>query len=225
MNFSSGDIVRMKKPHPCGSYEWEILRTGSDFKIKCIGCGRLLMLSRQKFEKGVKKIMNESKHSVEFIEVTKENIDVLAELSKTIWNECFIDIITKEQIDYMVSKFQSKEAMEDQIANENYTYYFINADSENVGYTGICPKENKLFLSKLYLIRESRGKGFAKKTMDFIKQKAREQNLEAVWLTVNKNNQRAIDFYKISGFSIIDSQVKDIGKGMVMDDYIMEVRL
>lgn len=57
MNFSVGDIVQMKKNHPCGGNKWEILRTGIDFRIKCLECGHLVMLSRTKFEKGVKKIL------------------------------------------------------------------------------------------------------------------------------------------------------------------------
>ncbi len=52
-----GDIVRMKKPHPCGSSEWEILRVGMDFRLKCRGCGHLVMLPRPKFEKGVRQIL------------------------------------------------------------------------------------------------------------------------------------------------------------------------
>ena len=55
--FYLGDIVKMKKQHPCGSYEWEVLRLGADIKIKCVGCGRLVMLPRSKFQKGVKKII------------------------------------------------------------------------------------------------------------------------------------------------------------------------
>jgi len=55
--FAVGDIVEMKKPHPCGSKEWEVQRTGADFRIKCRGCGHSVMLPRPKFEKGVKKIL------------------------------------------------------------------------------------------------------------------------------------------------------------------------
>jgi len=55
-----GDIVEMKKTHPCGSKEWEVLRIGADFKIKCCGCGRLIMLERSKFDKGVKKIIKQN---------------------------------------------------------------------------------------------------------------------------------------------------------------------
>jgi hypothetical protein len=55
--FSIGDIVELRKQHPCGSKQWEITRTGMDFKIKCLGCSHIVMLSRPKFEKSVKKII------------------------------------------------------------------------------------------------------------------------------------------------------------------------
>ena len=55
--YSLGDIVRMKKPHPCGSSEWEILRVGMDFRLKCQGGGHLGMLPRPKFEKMVRAIV------------------------------------------------------------------------------------------------------------------------------------------------------------------------
>ncbi len=56
--FELGDIVQMKKQHPCGSDQWEITRTGIDFGLKCLGCGRRVMIPRPKFEKGVKKIIH-----------------------------------------------------------------------------------------------------------------------------------------------------------------------
>ncbi|HWQ76736.1 MAG TPA: DUF951 domain-containing protein [Syntrophomonas sp.] len=49
--FNLGDIVRMKKQHPCGSYNWEVTRMGADIKIKCQGCGRIVMLPRSEFER------------------------------------------------------------------------------------------------------------------------------------------------------------------------------
>jgi len=55
--FNLGDIVETRKGHPCGSNQWEIIRLGADIKIKCTGCGRIVMLPRPKFEKSVKKII------------------------------------------------------------------------------------------------------------------------------------------------------------------------
>lgn len=57
MEFSVGDIVQTKKNHPCGANQWEILRVGMDFRIKCVSCGHMVMLPRNKFEKSVKKII------------------------------------------------------------------------------------------------------------------------------------------------------------------------
>jgi hypothetical protein len=54
------DVVEMKKTHPCGSSEWEIIRLGAEIKIKCIRCGRIIMLPRLKFEKGIKKIIKQN---------------------------------------------------------------------------------------------------------------------------------------------------------------------
>lgn len=56
VRYDVGDIVIMKKEHPCGSNRWEIMRTGIDFGIKCLGCGRRVMVPRPKFEKAVKSI-------------------------------------------------------------------------------------------------------------------------------------------------------------------------
>ncbi len=49
-----GNIIELKKKHPCGSYEWEILRTGADFKLKCRGCGHMIMVPRTLVEKNLK---------------------------------------------------------------------------------------------------------------------------------------------------------------------------
>ncbi len=57
MQFSLGDIVRMKKQHPCGNFEWEILRVGMDFRIRCTKCGRMVMIPRTRFEKSVKAVV------------------------------------------------------------------------------------------------------------------------------------------------------------------------
>jgi hypothetical protein len=56
-SFNLGDIVEMKKQHPCGSSEFEIIRVGADIKIKCTGCGRIVMIPRSKFTKEAKKIV------------------------------------------------------------------------------------------------------------------------------------------------------------------------
>lgn len=55
MNINVGDVIRMKKKHPCGSDEWEVLRVGADFRLKCVGCGHQIMTPRKNVEKNMRK--------------------------------------------------------------------------------------------------------------------------------------------------------------------------
>ncbi len=57
MDIEIGDILEMKKDHPCGSRRWEVLRVGMDFRLRCEGCGREMMIPRKKAEKALKKII------------------------------------------------------------------------------------------------------------------------------------------------------------------------
>ena len=57
MDIQVGDILKMKKQHPCGSSEWEVLRIGADFSLKCTGCGHQIMIPRVKAEKNVRGVV------------------------------------------------------------------------------------------------------------------------------------------------------------------------
>lgn len=57
MDIQVGDMLQMKKPHPCGSREWKVLRVGMDFRLRCLGCGHEVMLPRVKAEKNIKKVL------------------------------------------------------------------------------------------------------------------------------------------------------------------------
>lgn len=54
MDIQIGNIVKLKKQHPCGSYEWEVLRVGADFRLKCVGCGHQIMVPRKNVEKNIR---------------------------------------------------------------------------------------------------------------------------------------------------------------------------
>lgn len=60
MDIQVGNIVKLKKQHPCGSHEWEVLRIGADFRIKCTGCGHQIMIPRKTLEKSVKEVKNQN---------------------------------------------------------------------------------------------------------------------------------------------------------------------
>ena len=160
-----------------------------------------------------------------FTQIKIEEIPELAKLTSSIWHEYWTQILSDAQIDYMVEKFQSENAIFNQYKNENYTYYYINEDDKNIGYFGISDKKDYLFLSKLYISKDYRHKGLGTKAFEKIKEIAREKNYKSIQLTVNKYNKNTISAYDKWGFKTIDAVVTDIGNGFVMDDYIMEYKL
>lgn len=170
---------------------------------------------------------------IEFIEVaTDEQKLALADMAEKIWNEYWPAIIGQKQTDYMVAKFQSLEAIKRDMADEGYEYWFIAVCEEDgemlpIGYTGGHVEEdsNRFFISKVYLLESERGGGLCSQVVKFYENLCRSRGLDAVYLTVNKNNSIAIRAYKKNGFEIIDAVEKDIGCGFVMDDYIMEKKV
>lgn len=56
MDIRVNDILKMKKSHPCGSFEWQVTRTGADFRLKCLGCGHSLLIARPNAEKNIRAI-------------------------------------------------------------------------------------------------------------------------------------------------------------------------
>lgn len=61
MDIQVGNVVKMKKTHPCGSSEWQVLRVGADFRLKCLGCGHQIMIARTQLEKNVKEVTDSQK--------------------------------------------------------------------------------------------------------------------------------------------------------------------
>ncbi|WP_455715168.1 GNAT family N-acetyltransferase [Anaerosporobacter sp.] len=161
-----------------------------------------------------------------FHKVTKqEEINSVAELGTRIWHEHYASILDPDQIDYMVDKFQSASAVDKQMKNQGYEYYLINDGDSIVGYIGLVMESEKLFLSKLYIAKEARGKGLASKAFEFLKDMASSNKKQSIWLTVNRHNSGSIAVYEKKGFLKISEQVADIGNGYVMDDYIMEMKI
>jgi hypothetical protein len=58
--FRLGDIVQTRKPHPCGTDRWQVIRVGADMKIRCQKCGRIVMMDRVEFEKSIKKVLQQA---------------------------------------------------------------------------------------------------------------------------------------------------------------------
>ncbi|WP_068622256.1 GNAT family N-acetyltransferase [Paenibacillus tuaregi] len=153
---------------------------------------------------------------------TAEQTAEVARLAAEIWHEYYISIITSEQIDYMIEKFQSVRAITDQIHHLGYEYYLVHNHGSAVGYISLRQEEGKLFLSKFYIVKEYRGRGYASQALEFLEKLCKDRNLSHIWLTVNRNNNSSIAVYEKKGFQTVREQISDIGNGFVMDDFIME---
>ncbi len=161
--------------------------------------------------------------SIEITEVTDiSEMEDLAELASAIWHECYAQLLSKQQIEYMVEKFQSAEAMEWQTRQEGYRYFWVKQDNEAIGYLGLQAKEGRLLLSKCYLAKHCRGTGAGQAMLAYTENLAKELGCHTLWLTVNKGNERAKAAYEKAGMTLVRQQVVDIGGGFVMDDYVFE---
>lgn len=159
---------------------------------------------------------------IEIVSVkTKNKCETTAQLARQIWTQHYIPIIGEAQVEYMLDKYQSKEAIQNQI-DTGSRYYLINHDEQNAGYFSFTEHDDHLFLSKLYVLDSYRGIGLGKKSMEFIENEAYKSSCGKIRLTVNKYNHNSIKAYKKMGFENIDSVVQDIGNGFVMDDYVLE---
>lgn len=157
-----------------------------------------------------------------FIKISTEHqIKVVESLAREIWTEHYISIIGKEQVDYMLGRFQSKHAISQQIRT-GVLYFLMEEGHEFIGYIAVEPRGDELFLSKIYVKSGRRGKGYGRKAVQYAEMLAQERGLRRIVLTVNKNNVIAIKAYEKTGFRNIGSLVQEIGSGFVMDDYKME---
>ncbi len=159
-----------------------------------------------------------------FIEKASSDKDIesIYILATEIWREHFTKIIGKEQVEYMLDKFQSQKAIRNQIET-GYDYFILLYKNELIGYLSIFNDVNnkETNISKIYIKKAYRRLGIATEALEFVKQLSISLGFKRLWMVVNRRNDSAINAYKKMGFMITGKEVKDIGNGFVMDDYRM----
>ena len=158
---------------------------------------------------------------MDFVKLTSDDVNGIKEMSEmatAILREHYDPIIGKEQNDYMLKMFQSVEAVAEQL-DHGYNYYFAKDEGKNAGFLAYYPREGALYLSKLYLYKDRRGKGFSRVMLEFLKEKAKELGLNRIELNVNRNNP-SVQIYEKLGFTVAWTEKNDIGNGFYMDDYV-----
>ena len=150
------------------------------------------------------------------------DIAKLRELVYQVWPQTYAGIISQEQIDYMLEMMYSASSLQKQM-DDGALFIFLVENDQYVGYASYQQTDPGVFkLHKIYVLPSEQGKGAGRFMIDYVISKVKEQGGNRLQLQVNRGN-KARYFYEKLGFQVIGSFDFDIGKGFVMDDYVMEL--
>jgi GNAT superfamily N-acetyltransferase len=137
-----------------------------------------------------------------------------------IWTEVFTPIIGKDQVDYMLQNYQGIDNIRQEI-QQGILYFALMFQNECIGYTAYELKTDYIYLSKIYIEKAYRGKGFMREIFDWYDQLSHQYQRKQL-LRVNQGNERAIKVYNKREFKLIAEDIVDIGAGFQMVDYLFE---
>ena len=163
---------------------------------------------------------------IKIVSVSIEDLVIVKEIAYKTWPICYADVITVEQMNYMLNQFYGLDSLSKSIEN-GHRFLLANDDNLILGFASYehhCKGENKTRLHKIYMLPESQGKGIGQMLLNQVEDLAKENHSVAVSLNVNKYN-KAQYFYKKIGFKIVADEVIDIGNNFIMDDFRMEKKL
>lgn len=156
--------------------------------------------------------------------IDSSEVTIIRELAHQIWPHAFGEILSKEQITYMLNWMYSLETLSKQLS-EGHHFFIYEEHGVPLGFMGIELFDDcRVKIHKLYVLPDTQGTGIGKKFIEFVKIWANEHRALAVFLNVNRFN-KAVDFYKYIGMTIIKAEDIDIGNGYLMEDYVMEFKL
>ena len=152
----------------------------------------------------------------------EEHIAAISRLAGVIWRECYPDIISPAQIDYMLARMYAADVLRAEMRG-GIRYHCLMLEGGLGGFAACGPlAEPAVFkLHKLYLLPTWHGRGFGSLLLLHCERDSRERGARRLVLNVNKKNTKAIRAYERNGFAVWESVVADIGGGFVMDDYVM----
>jgi len=163
---------------------------------------------------------------IETVQLGKEDIFLVNHLAHDIWPSAFKDILSKEQIAYMLDWMYDVNTLEEQV-QIGHLYYLVKENGIAKGFLGVepnYPDADYLRIHKLYVLPDQQGKGLGRVLLNQAIDVAFDLDLHTIHLNVNRFNE-AVKFYEYCGFKITGEEDIDIGKDYLMEDYIMELTL
>jgi GNAT superfamily N-acetyltransferase len=154
-----------------------------------------------------------------------DDINTIGYLAQQIWPITYREILTRDQLEYMLRLIYSPEALKNQMNNQ-HQFLIAELNEDPVGfasYSVLDAQEGFFKLHKLYVLPEFHGKGLGKAILDFVAEEIVAQGATRLYLNMNRQN-KARQFYEKYGFNIIKEEDVDIGNNYFMNDYVMEKR-
>jgi diamine N-acetyltransferase len=157
---------------------------------------------------------------IEFRKASENDIELISSLAKHIWDDHYIPIIGKIQVDYMLNKMYSHEILKLHITQGTQQFFIINYHEQAIGFIAFEDKgNNEGFLNKFYILTTDQNKGIGKKSFEQLL--ITFPHINTIRLQVNRENIKPINFYFRLGFTIEKAEDFNIGEGFFMNDFVM----
>jgi len=157
--------------------------------------------------------------------LAEADIAAVIELAGVIWRHHYPGIISMEQIEYMLAQRYTSALIRAQMQSGKAWWDEAVLDGRIIGFAQYEPCERSMKLDKLYVHQDYQRLGYGGRMLAHVEDEARRRGFGAVRLNVNKHNVKSIAAYRKNGYAVVETVVADIGRGFVMDDYVMEKQL
>lgn len=160
------------------------------------------------------------------VNAKESDFHIIQQIAYQTWPETYGQILSEEQLNYMLKSFYSEEALSENVSKKGH-HFLLAKENDNclgfVSYEHNCNKTNQTKIHKIYILPNTQGKGVGKALLYEVEKRAKAKANNALFLNVNRFN-KALSFYTKMGFEIIGQEDIKLEHGYLMEDYIMQKR-
>lgn len=163
---------------------------------------------------------------IEIKPAEKKDLDIINRLAYEIWPFAYGEILSTEQLKYMLESFYSIPSLQQQQVSLKHQFVIVFENEVPIGFASFSPHVDNTaiyHLNKIYVLPRQQGKNVGKQLLEYVITSARNNGAASLQLNVNRNN-KALQFYEKQGFTVIRNEDIDIGEGYFMNDYVMELK-
>ena len=163
----------------------------------------------------------------EILDASVEDLEKISELARIVWHASFRDMISRDQIEYMLSLAYTSEKMRQDMQDRQAKYLKLVNGGQLVGFASFRPSDDPslLLLDKLYVDPSQQRKGYGTALLSQVEEAAEEEGYAGIILAVSRFNKPAIRAYEKNGFGVVRTEAIDIGQEFIIEDHIMQKQL